>query len=119
MTKTEFVNATPGLPSLNIAKSLAFYTQKLGFQVIYQTEEYLVVVREIIAFDIWLCDNPIIPQNTSCYVWVKNITPLYDEIKATGVIRPENELHDTEWGYREFIVVDEDGNQIYFAEHIN
>ncbi|HRF97078.1 MAG TPA: VOC family protein [Aggregatilineales bacterium] len=119
MSKTEFVSITPGLPSLNIARSVAFYTEKLGFSVIYQTESYAVIIRETIAIDLRLCDNPILPLNTECYIWVKNITPLHDEIKAKGAIKPENGLHDTEWGYREFLVIDDDGNQIHFAEHVN
>lgn len=117
MSQTEFFYVTPVLPSLNIAQSAEFYTHKMSFTVDFQSEDYLVIKREHILLHFWLCDNPIIPPNTSCYIWVGNIMPLYEELKAKITLTPENHLHDTPWGFREFGIIDIHGNHVHFAEH--
>lgn len=116
MTKTEFLYATPVLSSLNIANSAQFCVDKLGFQIETQSENYLVAKREGIDIHYMLCNDPNIPQNTACYIWVKNINPLYEEIKPKGILYEKGELQDTPWGFRQFAVVDDDGNSINFGE---
>lgn len=116
MSKTELIYVTPVLPSLNIAQTAEFYVDKMGFVVDFQGEDYLVIKREHLILHFWLCDNPILPPNTSCYIWVENITPLYEELRAKITLTPENELHDTPWGFNEFAVIDIHGNHIHFAQ---
>lgn len=111
--------AVPVLASLNIAKSVAFYQSKLGFDRIgYQDKDYAVVCRDKIEIHFWKCKNKIHPENTSCYIRVKDVDGLYEEMKTVNVVHPNGPLKSQAWGIREFAILDADGNMIKFGENI-
>jgi catechol 2,3-dioxygenase-like lactoylglutathione lyase family enzyme len=106
------INACPTLASLDIMESVRFYEEKMGFRRTFADEGYAVLVRDRIAIHFWKCDNPIFPQNTSCYLDVTGIEELYEECKAQGIIHPNGALEDKPWGQREFAILDLHGNLI-------
>jgi len=109
--------AIPVLASLNIDKTVRFYNEKLGFnRVGWKDENYAVIVRDKIELHFWKCNNKIHPKNTSCYIQVKDVNGLYEEMKAVGVVHPNGPLKEQPWGMREFAILDEDGNMIKFGE---
>lgn len=111
--------AVPVLASLNIDKTVAFYQTKLGFdRVGYKDKDYAVVCRDKIEIHFWKCTNKIHPQNTSCYIRVKDVDGLYEEMKQAGVVHPNGPLTNQPWNIREFAILDEDGNMIKFGENL-
>ena len=109
----------PVLASLNIKKTVQFNKDKLGFdRVGYLDHDYAIIARDYFIVHFWKCNNKIHPENTSCYLDVKDIDILYEELKRQNVIHPNGKLEDKEYGTREFAVLDEDGNLIKFSERI-
>lgn len=109
----------PVLASLNIKKSVQFYKEKLGFtRVSYLDDHYAVIARDNFVVHFWKCNNKIHPENTSCYVDVKDIDILYEELKSQHVIHPNGKLENKEYGMREFAILDNDGNLIKFGQPI-
>jgi hypothetical protein len=72
--------------------------------------------RGCIQLHFWHCSDKYIAQNTSCYVYVTNIEPLYAEYKASGIIHPNGPLKEQPYGMKEFAILDADGNLIKFGE---
>jgi catechol 2,3-dioxygenase-like lactoylglutathione lyase family enzyme len=118
MQSTHLHRAAPVLASLNIAKTIAFYTEKLGFRQQFVDDNYGIVARDEIVIHFWKCDDPIFPQNTSCYVHVRGVENLYYEMQVAGVIHPNGPLEDKPRSMREFAILDEDGNLIRFGERL-
>lgn len=110
------LSASPVLASLDMDKTLHFYTNRLGFKATYHDSSYGIVVRDKIVIHFWKCDNRIFPENTSCYVYVQQVDELYQEMQSAGVIHPHGALDDKPWGMREFAILDEDGNLIWFGQ---
>tara|TARA_R100000005_G_scaffold96605_1_gene85054 strand:+ start:1227 stop:1610 length:384 start_codon:yes stop_codon:yes gene_type:complete len=111
------VAATPVLASLDIRKTVDFYTSKLGFTEIYAAaNEYAVTLRDRIELHFWYCTDPGIPKMTSCRIEVDGIDALYEKCQREGVVHPNAPLHETPWGTREFSILDEDGNCIAFHQ---
>ncbi|NER15233.1 VOC family protein [Leptobacterium flavescens] len=109
----------PVLASLNIAKTVAFYKNKLGFDKQgYMDENYAVLARDKVEIHFWKCDDKIHPENTSCYVRVQDIDTLYKEMQAAEVVHPRGAIEDKPYGIREFAIVDLDGNLIKFGEYL-
>ena len=110
--------AVPILGSRDLAATLAFY-ERLGFAEIgspYQRWRYLIIRRGGIALHFWE-DAALDPltTNLSCYLHVRDAQALFDEWRhlvahdpATGsrIMPPQ----DTDYGLREFAVVDPSGN---------
>lgn len=116
MSKTEWLSAVPVLASLNIEESAEFYRKKLGFSVLAQYPNYLVIIRDGVVLHFWITDDPDIPKATSCYINVSNIGPLYEEFTAAEVIHPNGALEKKPHGMTEFSIADNHGNLIKFGE---
>ena len=114
--QTVFRAAIPKQAALNIANSVSFYVQRLGFTELFQAEDYAGVRRGEVEIHLWLCDDESIPEKTACRVHVENIEPLYTEYQSEGVMHPHSSLQETPWGMKEFTILDLDGNGITFFE---
>lgn len=111
--------AVPVLASLNIDKTVKFYQEKLGFdRVGWKDKNYAVIGRDKIEIHFWKCNNKIHPEHTSCYIRVKDVDQLYEEMKQAGVVHPNGPIANKPWNIREFAILDEDGNMIKFGENI-
>ena len=109
----------PVLASLNIARTVDFYKKKLGFDKQgYMDDNYAVIARDKVEIHFWKCNDKIHPENTSCYVRVRDIDTLYEEMKKAKVIHPNGHIENKPYGIREFAILDLDGNLIKFGEFI-
>ncbi len=104
----------PVLASMDIQETLVFYTQKLGFSVIYEDTNYLIVRQDEMELHFWLTDDRQFPENTSCYIRGGQIEDLYRTYLAANVpglspfkVRP--------WNMKEFYVHDPHGNLLRFG----
>jgi len=115
---SRLLTAAPTLASLDMDRTVQFYTEKLGFKAAWHDANYGIVVRDKIDIHFWKTDNEIFPKNTSCYIYVEGVDELYEEFREAGVIHPNGLLGDRDWGMREFAIVDVDGNLIRFGQHL-
>ena len=111
--------AIPVLASLDIDKTVNFYKEKLGFDKVgWKDQNYAVIARDKIEIHFWKCNDKIHPENTSCYIQVKWVDELHNEMQTAGVVHPNGPLKDQPWGMREFAILDEDGNCIRFGQFL-
>ncbi len=115
---SQLLKSNPVLASLDIPRTVAFYVEQLGFQSAFCDEGYGIVQRDTVSIHFWKCDDPIFPQNTSCYIFVADIDALYAELQPKGVVHPNGPLEDKPWGVREFSILDLDGNLIRFGQQL-
>lgn len=115
-TPTALTRSVPVLASLDIETTLRFYEEKMRFVAVARYPDYGIVARDDVQIHFWLTDNADIPKATSCRVDVVGIDRLYEEMSASGVIHPNGSLTDQPWGFREFAVLDNDGNMIKFGQ---
>lgn len=108
--------AVPVLASLDLDATQAFYKERLGFEPLSRYPNYAIVGRDAIQIHFWLTDDRRFAENTSCRVDVVGIDALYEEMLAADVVHPHGALTTQPWGFREFAVVDADGNVIRFGE---
>ena len=115
--KARFTAAVPVLASLDISRTVDFYVRKLGFRkILADRDNWGVVERDAIQIHFWHTTDRTFAENTSCRVRIENIEELHQELKPHGVIHPNGPLRDTEWGTREFDIVDLYGNLLTFFE---
>jgi catechol 2,3-dioxygenase-like lactoylglutathione lyase family enzyme len=111
--------AIPMLASLNIERTLSFYAAKLGFdEVVFHDDESAGVERDRVKLHFWKCDDRTIAEHTSCRIEVEGLDALYAELMPKGVVHPNGRLQDKPWGFREFAVLDCDGNLLTFVERL-
>ncbi len=103
------LNATPILPSTDFDRTSQFYEQKLGFHTRSRFADYLIVTRDDVSLHFWKCDDPKIPESAGCYLYIDDADALYQEYQQQGVIHPNGAIRDTDYGVREFAVLDDSG----------
>jgi catechol 2,3-dioxygenase-like lactoylglutathione lyase family enzyme len=114
MSAASIHSTVPILASLNLDESIAFYTGRLGFVLIAQLDDYVIVGRDDCEIHFYACDNPLIAQNTACYVRTPATDALYEEFKGRGVTVQAPETRP--WGMKELYVTDPHGNLLKFGE---
>lgn len=106
------VTAIPVLPIRDLPKALAFYTERLGFEVLFELGPYAGVGRDGVELHLS------VEQGTpvTCRIGVREVDGWYEQMSAQQVVDPDEPLATQPWGMRQFSVRDADGNRITFAE---
>jgi uncharacterized glyoxalase superfamily protein PhnB len=100
----------------DLAVSVAYYRDALGFTVTFQYGEpafYTCLCRDEVAIHL-RAGTRWTPGNGAIAVFVKDVDALHDELIARGakVLKPPQ---DYDYGMRDFEVADSDGNQLTFG----
>ncbi|EQM73771.1 bleomycin resistance protein [Stutzerimonas stutzeri] len=113
---TTSIEATvPVLASLDLDESRDFYVSRLGFRVLRQDADYLMLARDGAELHFWLCADRHVAENTSCYVRTGDCQALFDEFSRRGLALQPPVLRP--WGMKELYVIDPHGNLLKCGEH--
>lgn len=116
-SRPTLTHAAPILASSDIARTVRFYRERLGFTEVYMDpDKWGIVARDRVQIHFWHCTDRAIAENTACRIYVRGVDALYAEIEPHGIVHSNARLTTKPWGAREFGVLDLDGNLITFAE---
>jgi catechol 2,3-dioxygenase-like lactoylglutathione lyase family enzyme len=124
----------PALPVRDAARAVAFYRDKLGFDVLHQDNGFAVLRRDGAEVHLWEAadeswrertadDKPVrsgaesfIAGTASCRIATEGVDELYGELRTRDVLHPVSRdgVQDTDFGTREFAALDLDGNLLSF-----
>ena len=124
----------PALPVRDAEAALAFYRDRLGFQVLHHDGGFAVLLRDDALVHLWEAgdeswrerdssDRPIrsgaesfLAGTASCRIEVEDVDALFEELSELGVLHPVSKggVDHTDFGSREFATLDLDGNLVTF-----
>ncbi|MCC6410661.1 MAG: VOC family protein [Saprospiraceae bacterium] len=108
----------PKLPAKNLEATRDFYVNILGFTLLSQYPEYLILSRDAVEVHFYL-NELVIPQESDymVYLRVNNIDDLYRELTDKGARKADyGVLENKPWGQREFSVTDVNGTCLTFGQ---
>jgi len=128
----------PALPVRDAASSAAFYRDRLGFRVLHDEEGFVILERDGAQVHLWQAgdetwrgragdERPVrsgaesfIAGTASCRIEVVGVDALYEELRPREVVHSVSRdgVSETEYGSREFAMLDADGNLISFFEWV-
>jgi catechol 2,3-dioxygenase-like lactoylglutathione lyase family enzyme len=129
-----FKGTTPAMPSEDVRRSVEFYSQVLGFDEVHVDDGFALLRRDDATVSLWgatdqswretydaekpVCSGAesFIAGTASFRVQVDGVDELYQHCRARDVVHPNGHIEDTEWGTREFAILDPDGNLVGFWE---
>lgn len=123
MIEAKLSPAFPQLPTGDLEKTADFFVNKLGFEIIakYVDQKFLIVRRGPAEIHFWQTANEVeakkLGSDSSCYIRVENIDPLFTEFKERGATF-RYELTKQPWGMNEMQIDDPYLNAIRFGEAI-
>ncbi|MCB0628296.1 MAG: VOC family protein [Saprospiraceae bacterium] len=115
ITNTRYVLAVSDL-----ARSVDYYTQQLGFSIRFAFPGWTYVQRDQCIIMLGECPNEIPPTALGdhayfAYIEVEDIDALHEEYSQKEV-RFRKSLRTEDWGMKEFAVQTIDGHRIMFGE---
>jgi len=104
----------PELPAANLAASLAYYRDQLGFEIrtILPDRSYAIVERDGLAIHLFVGDAD---KGAGLHLFTDDIEPLHDELRDRGA-RIIQAIERKPWGNRDFRIADPAGNELKFTE---
>jgi hypothetical protein len=119
---TEFVKIIPVLESADIDRDVNWYQEKTGFEVSFLHEKmYAGLYRDDLEIHLqWHAGTKDDPMNGGAVIRidVKNIKPLFEELKQRGTVKEEDFRASTPWGTNEFAFHDLNSNAIFISEDL-
>ena len=117
LTKVQSVLAV-----VDLAKSVAFYREKLSFNVDFEIEGWAWVSRGPFSLMLGHCPDQAPARETKnhslfAYVFVDGVDDLYREFKERG-LDSIGDIADKPWGMREFVATTNDGHRILFGQEL-
>jgi catechol 2,3-dioxygenase-like lactoylglutathione lyase family enzyme len=128
----------PAMPVHVMSAAVAFYRDCLGFEVLHHEGSFAVMVRDEAVVHLWEAsdetwrqrpsdESPVvsvaesfIAGTASCRVRVEGVDELYAELRDKDVLHPVSQdgVGNTDFGTREFVTLDLDGNLLAFFEWV-
>lgn len=111
------------LPVSDIASSINFYHDKLGFKVTFTWNDpmdYVVLKRgENVSIHLTKRHPQTIPTpaHASLYIFVKDADAVFTEYKSKGVAF-QNPISNRDYGMRDFDIKDPDGHILTFGKEV-
>ena len=119
---TKLVKVIPVLESADIARDIAWYKEKTGFEVSFLHEKmYAGLYRDDLEIHLqWHAGTKDDPMNGGAVIRldVKNIKPIFEEFKQRGAVNENDFRANTPWGTNEFAIHDLNSNAIFISEDI-
>ncbi|HEU0231264.1 MAG TPA: VOC family protein [Burkholderiaceae bacterium] len=112
------------LRTTDLAASIGFYTNTLGLTLAFEHQDFYAGIRSgNQIFHLKLADekDPSIEAvakdgHFHLYLETDDAAAAAVTLKSRGV-RLVEDLHDTSWGTREFVIRDDQGHTLYFGEN--
>jgi catechol 2,3-dioxygenase-like lactoylglutathione lyase family enzyme len=114
----KFEAVAPRLAVVDIEEALAYYVDRLGFQLGWKwgnPPSHASVCRDAISLDL-IADQAARCGTAMAYIQLRGVNAYYSELQARKVA--SSELGDRAYGMRDFEVVDPWGNRLAFGESI-
>ena len=116
----------PQLRTTDIRSSIEFYTEKLGFEVAFNFEDFYAGIKAgDQTFHLKLVDeqDPSIPfveegGHLHLYFETDDVASLAERLKENGVALVKD-VHDTDWQTREIVLNDDQGHILYFGQPLS
>lgn len=113
----KLLTAIPVLLTLDISKTVAFYTTKLDFTCPYQDDGFAILQSDEVYLHFTECGDQKLIDWSSCRIAMKGIDVLYARCSAENIVHPNAPLKGTDYGTREFGILDNYGVLITFFEN--
>jgi uncharacterized glyoxalase superfamily protein PhnB len=104
----------PEIPVLDLREALAFYEQKLGFEIASRMPDYAIVERDGVAIHLFQ-DGTTNHRPVGVHIFTADLEELCRELRQRGA-HLSQEIVVKPWGNRDFRVTDESGNELKFTE---
>lgn len=110
----------PKLPMRDAQRTKAYYLDALGFNLIGDYGDYLMLRKDAVEIHFFEFKNLQPEENYGqVYIRTSDIDGLYASLLKNNIeIHPNGKLENKAWGQREFALLDPDNNLLTFGQAV-
>lgn len=116
----EFGRVAPGIPVADINRSVEFYTRILGMTKTFENGDpvgFVIVEKDRAEIHLTLKKDHVASDRNLAHLMVNDASKLYEHLTQNGV-RIIKGIRDADYGLRQFVFADPDGNRIDVGQDI-
>ena len=114
-TRSAFHSIAPLVPAgPSLLEALAFYTEQMGFTIVWQSDTMAGIARNNIVLNLVENDNRAWGDNASFSIGVSDLEALYEEYGQ--IVAQVGPLETKAWGRREFHLITPAGVAFQFYQ---
>ncbi len=109
-----FGRVAPTVPVTDISMALSFYTEKLGFKKVFENGDpagFVILKKDAAEIHLTLKQDHKASDRNVLHLLVSDAQTLYDVLYEANV-RIVKGIRDAEYGVRDFVIADPDGNRL-------
>jgi catechol 2,3-dioxygenase-like lactoylglutathione lyase family enzyme len=122
----QVTNVIAQLRTQDLDRTIRFYTDILGFELDFKYEDFYAGVSAgdaVVHLKLDDADDPSIDYvkqrgHFHLYLETQDAAAAAEAIEKKGLELTE-QLHETAWGTKEFVVEDDQGHTLYFAQRLD
>ncbi len=116
----KFGRTAPGIPVTDIQRSIKFYTEVLGMKSVFENGNpvgFVILVKDDAEIHLTLAKSHVASDRNLAHLMVDDAKSLYDHLENNKV-KIIKGLRDADYGLRQFVFTDPDGNRIDVGQDI-
>lgn len=120
ISSVKFGRTAPGIPVTDFQRSLQFYVQVLEMKKVFENGDpvgFAVLVKDAAEIHLTLAKNHKATDRNLIHLIVSDAKAPYDHLEKNNV-RIIKGIRDADYGLRQFVFADPDGNRIDVGQEI-
>ncbi len=116
----KFGRTAPGIPVTDIQRSVQFYSDILGMKKVFENGNpigFVILVRDEAEIHLTLTKNHLATDRNLIHLMVADANSLFEHLEKNNV-RIIKGIRDADYGLRQFVFADPDGNRIDVGQDI-
>ena len=118
--KVEFGRVAPGIPVTDMNRAVDFYTLVLGMEKTFENGSpvgFVILEKDRAEIHLTLKKDHVATDRNLAHLIVSDAAALYDHLVKSGT-RIIKGLRDADYGLRQFVFSDPDGNRIDVGQEL-
>jgi catechol 2,3-dioxygenase-like lactoylglutathione lyase family enzyme len=117
MPEPKFNQVAPAFAAKDYEGLVNFYCDVLGFEARFKTDVYAVLYRDEVQLHIYPERDGMEGGNNSAYFFVEGVDKIYEGLRERAMI--VHPISDQDYGLRDFLLADPEGNKIGIAQRLH
>jgi predicted enzyme related to lactoylglutathione lyase len=113
---TRLMQIAPAFAVRDLDAMVEFYGNALGFEARYKSGVYAVLSSDDVQLHLYPERDGFKAGQSSAYIFVQNVDAVYE--KASKLAKVVHPIADQEYGLRDFLMEDPEGNRIGIAQRL-
>jgi catechol 2,3-dioxygenase-like lactoylglutathione lyase family enzyme len=113
---SRLMQIAPAFAVRDLDAMVAFYGKALGFEARYKTSVYAVLNSDDVQLHMYPERDGFKAGQSSAYIFVRGVDEIFE--KASGVAKIVHPIADQEYGLRDFLMEDPEGNRVGIAQRL-